>query len=134
LSVTALEADRKRLNKTTAIGLDETSFCKLAKKRQRGFATTVADVENRQIIDLLPTGDFVDVAGWIDDQSKAWKERICFGTLDMSVVYAAVYTVVLPKALQVVDPFHAVSLCNRALDEVRRRVQTRAARPQRPQG
>jgi transposase len=119
-----LEADRKRLNKTTAIGLDETSFCKLAKKKQMDFATTVADVENHQIIDLLPTRDFTDVAGWIDDQPKSWKERICFGTLDMSAVYAAVYTVTLPKALQVVDPFHAVSLCNRCLDDVRRRVQT----------
>jgi transposase len=119
-----LEADRKRLNKTTAIGLDETSFCKFANKKQTDFATTVADVENHQIIDLLPTRDFTDVAGWIDDQPKAWKQRICFGTLDMSAVYAAVYTVTLPEALQVVDPFHSVSLCNRCLDDVRRRVQT----------
>src|SRR5271167_4912273 len=42
----------------------------------------------------------------------------------MSATYAAVYTVVLPKAAQVVDPFHAVQLANRCLDAVRRRVQT----------
>jgi transposase len=30
----------------------------------------------------------------------------------------------LPKAVQVVDPFHVISLANRALDAVRRRVQT----------
>jgi len=119
-----LEADHKRLNKTTAIGLDETSFCKFAKKKSKDFATTVADVENHQIIDILPSRDFRDVAGWIDNQSKSWKDRICFGTLDMSATYAAVYRVVLPKALQVVDPFHAVSLNNRCLDEVRRRVQS----------
>ena len=53
----------------------------------------------------------------------AWKERIRFGALDMSATYAAVYTVTLPSALQVVDPFHAVQLANRALDAVRRRVQ-----------
>ena len=53
----------------------------------------------------------------------AWKERIRFGALDMSAVYSAVYTVVLPKASQVVDPFHAISLANRCLDGVRRRVQ-----------
>ena len=119
-----LEADRKRLNKTTAIGLDETSFCKLARKKSKDFATTVSDVENHQIIDLLPSRDFTYVAGWIDGQPKAWKDRIRFGTLDMSAVYAAVYTVVLPRALQVVDPFHAVALNNRCLDDVRRRVQT----------
>ena len=68
--------------------------------------TTVADVENHQIIDILPTRKYVDVAGWIDQQPAAWKERIRYGALDMSAVYAAVYTVMLPKAAQVMDPFH----------------------------
>ncbi len=119
-----LEADRKRLNKTTAIGLDETSFVKLDTKRQRDFATTVADVEHHQIIEILPSRRFTDVARWLDKQPEAWKQRVRFGALDMSATYAAVYTVVLPKASQVVDPFHAVSLANHCLDDVRRRVQT----------
>jgi transposase len=119
-----LEADRKRLNKTTAIGLDETSFVKLGDYVHTHYATTVADVENHQIIDILPTRKYTDVAGWIDKQPQGWKERIRFGALDMSATYAAVYTVMLPKAAQVVDPFHVVSLANRCLDAVRRRVQT----------
>ena len=41
----------------------------------------------------------------------------------MSATYAAVYTVMLPRAAQVVDPFHVISLANRCLDQVRRRVQ-----------
>jgi transposase len=119
-----LEADRKRLNQTTAIGLDETSFIKLKGNSRAEFVTTVADVENHQIIDLLPTRTYTDVAGWIDRQPEAWKERIRYGALDMSTTYAAVYSVILPKALQVVDPFHAISLANRCLDAVRRRVQS----------
>jgi transposase len=118
-----LEADRKRLNRTSAIGLDETSFVR-EKKRHTSYATTVADVENHQIIDILPSRKYTDVAGWIDKQPEAWKSRICYGALDMSVTYAAVYSVILPKAAQVVDPFHVVSLANRCLDAVRRRVQT----------
>ena len=118
-----LLADRKRLNKTTAIGLDETSFVKLGSHSHTAYATTVADVENHQIIDILPTRKYTDVAGWIDKQPVAWKERIRFGALDMSATYAAVYTVILPKAHQVVDPFHVISLANRCLDAVRRRVQ-----------
>ena len=117
-----LEADRKRLNRTTAIGLDETSFVKLASQRTE-YATTVADVENHQIIEILPTRKYTDVAGWIDKQPVAWKERIEYGALDMSATYAAVYTVMLPKADQVVDPFHVISLANRSLDAIRRRVQ-----------
>jgi transposase len=119
-----LAADRKRLNKTTAIGLDETSFVKLSTRNHTDYATTVADVENHQIIEILPTRKYTDVAGWIDKQPKPWKERIRFGALDMSATYAAVYSVMLPKADQVVDPFHVISLANRSLDAVRRRVQT----------
>jgi transposase len=119
-----LEADRKRLNQTSAIGLDETSFVREGEKKQTSFATTVADVANHQIIDILATREYVDVAAWINKQPAAWKERIRFGALDMSATYAAVYTVTLPKAAQVVDPFHLIALANRALDAVRRRVQT----------
>jgi len=119
-----LEADRKRLNKTTAIGLDETSFVKRAVHSHTAYATTVADVENHQIIDILPSRNFVEVAAWLDKQPKAWKERVRFGALDMSATYAAVYSVVLPKATQVVDAFHAVALANGCLDAVRRRVQS----------
>ncbi len=118
-----LEADRKRLNRTSAIGLDETSFVRLSKRAHTDYATPVADVENHQIIDILPTRKYTDVAGWIDKQPRAWKERIRFGALDISATYAAVYSVILPAASQVVDPFHVVSLANRCLDAVRRRVQ-----------
>ena len=118
-----LAADRKRLNRTTAIGLDETSFIKL-RERRRAFATTVADVENHQIIDILPSRNYAEVAAWIDKQPAAWKERIRFGALDMSDAYAAVFTVTLPEAAQVVDSFHAVALATRCLDDVRRRVQS----------
>jgi transposase len=118
-----LEADRKRLNKTSAIGLDETSFCSFH-GRHKHYVTTVADVQNHQIIDILPTRKYVDVAGWIDKQPAAWKDRVSFGALDMSSTYEAVFSVMLPNAMQVVDSFHAVQLANRCLDGVRRRVQT----------
>jgi transposase len=117
-----LAADRKRLNKTVAIGLDETSFVRLG-GHHADYATTVCDVEHHQIIDILPSRNYVDVARFIDKQPESWKARVRFGALDMSPTYAAVYSVVLPKAAQVVDPFHVVSLANRCLDQVRRRVQ-----------
>jgi len=117
-----LDADRRRLNNTTAIGLDETSFVKLG-GHHTDYATTVCDVEHHQIIDILPSRNYIDVAGFIDAQPASWKGRIRFGALDMSATYAAVYSVILPKADQVVDPFHVVSLANRSLDAVRRRVQ-----------
>ena len=118
-----LAADTKRLTLTTAIGLDETSFVKLRTQRSRQYVTTVADVAHHQILEILPSRDFKDVARWVHSQPGSWKGKIRFGALDMSNLYAAVYTVTLPKALQVVDGFHCIQLANRALDEVRRRVQ-----------
>ena len=118
-----LGADKNRLNRTVAIGLDETSFTRQQGHAQTCYVTTVADVQNHQIIDLLPNRKYEDVAKYLKAQPEAWKERIQYGALDMSNTYAAVYSVTLPKAAQVVDPYHVVSLANRALDEVRRRVQ-----------
>jgi transposase len=117
-----LEADKKRLNRTTALGLDETSFVRLG-GHHTSYATTVTDVGHHQIIDILPTRSYVDVAGFIGEQPEAWRQRITYGALDMSATYAAVYNVMLPRAAQVVDRFHVIALANRCLDTVRRRVQ-----------
>jgi transposase len=117
-----LRLDKKRLNKTTALGLDETSFVKMANS-QRQYVTTVCDVENHQLIDILPTRDVVDVTRWIRNKPVQWRKRIKQAALDMSNAYAAVLSVALPHATQVVDRFHAIQLANRALDDVRRRVQ-----------
>ena len=119
-----LVADRKRLNQTNALGLDETSFVKLGTRSHKDYATTVCDVQNHQLIEILPTRKYEDVARWINAQGKDWKERIRYGALDMSPTYAAVYSVTLPRALQVVDSFHCVQLANRCVDSVRRRVQS----------
>ena len=54
-----LAADRKRMNKTSAIGLDETSFVRLGTKAHTAYATTVADVEHHQM------------AAWLDKQPRA---------------------------------------------------------------
>ena len=120
-----LAADRKRLNQHHGHRPRRDVLRQALEPRNHtDYATTVADVENHQIIEILPTRKYTDVAGWIDKQPKSWKERIRFGALDMSATYAAVYSVMLPKAAQVVDPFHVISLANRSLDAVRRRVQT----------
>ncbi len=117
-----LQADRKRLNHTSAIGLDETSFVRLGRHRT-SYVTTVCDVENHQIIDLVPSRNYVDVAHFLNNQSQGWKNRIRYGTLDMSPTYRAVFNVILPRARQVVDHFHVIKLANSVLDQVRRRVQ-----------
>jgi transposase len=118
-----LDADRKRLTKTAALGLDETLFTKTGEYREKQWCTSVVDVGNHQLIDILPSRNYVDVATWVRNRHHNWKRNINYGSLDMSATYAAVFTVTLPDAQQVVDPFHCLQLANRNLDMIRRRVQ-----------
>ncbi len=118
-----LAADRRRLGTTEALGLDETLFVRKGKHKVRSWCTTVADVGNAQLIDILATRDYKEVAGWVKSQPHHFKERIAYGALDLSNTYAAVFSVTLPKAIQVADRFHVMRLANLALDTVRRRVQ-----------
>ena len=124
-----LSADRKRLKTTTALGLDETLFLRTGKYKTKSWCTTVSDVGNNQLIDILPTREFVEVASWINTQPEHFRENLVYGALDMSPTYAAVYSVVLPKVIQVVDRFHLMRLANLALDTIRRRVQQEQLTP-----
>lgn len=117
-----LTADRSRITMTDAVGLDETSFVKL-NHHHRHYVTTVCDVAHHQIIDLVGSRHYVDVAAYLHARPSAWKTHIRWASLDMSPTYRAVFTVVLPQARQIADHFHVIRTANRALDQVRQRVQ-----------
>jgi transposase len=120
-----LAADTQRLKDTTALGLDETLFVKRGTYKTKHWATTICDVANHQLIDLIPTRDYTLVATHLRAQPAHRKERVAFGCCDMSRTYRAVYRVVYPKAQVVVDRFHVMKIANFAIDETRRRVQRR---------
>ncbi len=52
-----LAADTKRLKETTAIGLDETLFVRQGPYKHKTWSTTVCDVANHALIDVLATRD-----------------------------------------------------------------------------
>ena len=60
---------------------------------------------------------------WLAEQTAAFRERIEFGTLDLSGPYRRVFEIMVPDATLVADPFHVTKLANTKLDECRRRVQ-----------
>jgi len=118
-----LDADKDRIGKCVAIGLDETLFVRKGQTKIKTFITTIADVQNGKVIDVVQSRDYVDVAAWIDKQPDNWKHNIQFGTLDLSNTYRAIYREMLGHVTRVADPFHVIKLANKALDDVRRRVQ-----------
>ena len=78
---------------------------------------------NHQLIDVVPTREFTEVARWLRSQPHHVKDNLTYGCLDMSRTYSAVFTVVTPKATQVIDRFHVMRHAILAVDQVRRRVQ-----------
>jgi transposase len=118
-----LAADTKRLKETTAIGLDETLFVRRGPYKKKSWSTTVCDVVNHQLIDVVPTREFTEVAGWLRAQPHHVKDNLNYGCLDMSRTYSAVFKVVTPKATLVIDRFHVMRHALLSVDEVRRRVQ-----------
>jgi transposase len=119
-----LDADKDRIGKVDALGLDETLFVRKGKTKIRTFITTIADVRNGKVVDVVESRNYVDVAAWINEQPHDWKRNITFGTLDLSATYRAVFKEMLSHVIRVADPFHVVKLANKALDDVRRRVQS----------
>jgi hypothetical protein len=111
---------------TTALGLDETLFCRRGHWRRQEFATSIVDVSPGRPAQLLDVVEGRSAAGpsvWIASRPQEWRDAIAWGVLDLSGPYRKTFDDTLPEAAQVADPFHLVKLANQKLDECRRRVQ-----------
>jgi transposase len=113
-----LAADTKRLKQASAIGLDESLFFRAGPYKHKSWSTTVCDMANHALIDVLPTRDFTEVARWLRAQPHHVRERLDYGCLDTSKTYAAVFRVVTPKATRVIDRFHVIRHAILAVDQV----------------
>ena len=118
-----LEADRNRIRRVEALGLDETLFYRTGRYRRRVWATSVVDVAGGQLLDVVLGRNAHSAARWLRAQPAGWREQIRWAVMDLSSPYRAAYDQVLPHAGQVADPFHVVRLANDRLDQVRRRTQ-----------
>lgn len=120
---TALIEHPERFGTVTALGLDETGFVRLAPYYRTSFITSIVDVGQGQLLDIVEGRGGQGSKEWLKNRDLAWKAAITHGTLDLSSAYKAVFTAELPDATLVADPFHVVKLATSKLDETRRRVQ-----------
>jgi transposase len=60
---------------------------------------------------------------WLAQRGRKWRSEVRYATLDLSGPFRKVFTLMVPEATQVADPFHVIKLANNKLDECRRRVQ-----------
>ena len=120
---TPLIDDPDRFGAVTALGLDETLFCRQGRFRTQCWSTQIVDVRRGQLLDVVPGRDSAEPCRWLAGRSDDWRAGVEWATLDLSSAYRTVFDTMLPDAVQVADPFHVVKLANTALDECRRRVQ-----------
>jgi transposase len=119
----ALVDEEGRFGEVGALGLDEVLFVRLGPRHTREFSTSIADVHNAQLLDIVPGRSAVHPADWLESKGPGWRSQVRFATLDLSGTYRSVYDTCVPWATQVADPFHVIKHANSKLDECRRRIQ-----------
>lgn len=115
--------DPERFGAVTAAGLDETLYKREGRYRRQCWSTQIVDVQAGQLLDVVAGREVHPVCAWFAARPQAWREGVRWATLDLSSAYRVVFDTMLPKAVQVADPYHVVHLANVSLDECRRRVQ-----------
>lgn len=115
--------DPNRTAATTALGLDEVAFLRANAHRHTTFATNFVDLERGRLLDIVPGRSAKAVEDWLARRSKEWLDGVGVVSIDPFRGYANGVAGHLGHATVVVDPFHLVRLANRAVDDVRRRVQ-----------
>ena len=115
--------DTDRAARVTALGLDEVAFLRANAHRHTTFATNFVDLDRGRLIDVVPGRSGKAVHDWLGTRASSWLAGIDTVAIDPFRGYANGIAHHLGHAILVVDPFHAIALANRAVDDVRRRVQ-----------
>jgi transposase len=121
-----VDDDPTRIGVVTALGLDETLFCRKGRWRTQLWATSLVDVSaagGARLLDVVPGRAASGPSRWLEARSEEWRAQIRYGVLDLSGPYRKVFDETLDHVVQIADPFHLVRLANDKLDECRRRVQ-----------
>ena len=112
-----------RFSDVRSLGLDEHLFVKTGERRTAHFVTALVDVDQGQLLDLVPDRKGDEPKAWLLARGQDWLASVRSGTLDLSATYRSVFLTVLPHAELVADKFHVIRHMTSKLDEARRRVQ-----------
>ena len=118
-----LDADAKGVSAVSALGLDETLFCRRGGFNERGWSTSIVGVGRGRLLDVVPGRAAEAPARWLSARPASWRAGVRWAALDLSGPYRAAFEAALPHPRRVADPFHVARLADNALDETRRRAQ-----------
>lgn len=115
--------DPARVRNVRGLGVDEHSFLAATRDHHSVLATTLVDLDRRQVIDLFEGRSSVRLRNWCAKRPKTWLGSVKVVALDLTDTYRAGLSPHLSHARHVADPFHVTRVANRTVDAVRRRVQ-----------
>jgi transposase len=104
-----VDDDPGRFGTVTAFGHDEVLMVRVGPWHRQEFSTQIVDVGRGQLLDVVPGRSSAGPMAWLAEQGKEWRDQVSFATLDLSGPYRRVFTLMLPDAVQVADPFHGAS-------------------------
>jgi len=112
----------------TRLGVDETAFLAAAARCHTQFVTGLVDLAPAgggpaRLLDVVPGRSGAVVSDWLTDRGTEWCAGVQVAALDPFRGYDTALRTGLPTATVVLDPFHAIKLCQTTIDTVRRRVQ-----------
>ena len=103
--------------------MDETSFLAATATAHTTYVSGLVDLDRRRLLDVVVGNRAADVGRWLAGRSDDWRKGVRVVCADPHEGYRKAASAQLRGAALVVDPFHVTALANRALDDVRRRVQ-----------
>jgi transposase len=105
------------------LGLDETAFLGASATANTTYVTGFVGVTAGRLLDVAQGRSATTVSSWLAGHDESWLDAVETVTIDPHAGYKAGLVGRLDHATVVVDPFHAVKLANKVIDDVRRRVQ-----------
>jgi transposase len=120
---TPIVEDPSRIGEVRQLGIDETSFLAANASHPTTFVTGLVDLQRSRLLDVVEGNRGPDVARWLGRRSEEWLDGVKVVATDPHEGYRRGISPALEHATLVADPFHICALANRAVDEVRRRVQ-----------
>ena len=104
-----VDDDPERIGTVTALGLDETLFCRTGPYRRQSWSTSIVDVAGGRLLDVVEGRTAAGPCAWLARMGPAWRANVAWATLDLSGPYRAVFDTMLPDAVQIADPLHGNS-------------------------
>lgn len=119
----ALIDDPDRVGMTAAVGVDETKFLAATRDEATQWVSTICDVEQRLVIDVIAGRWGPELEAWLAEQPQVWKDTVAATVTDLRHAFRRALAKHLTNAVAVADPFHVVGVGTRVVDRTRRRVQ-----------